>query len=140
MRVGRKPVNDDVRDWLENSLEGRILLRRTFEKACWNCKRPQRFQRVLAVLQRVGDLPGVAIYHDDRVLLRTIELPDISDDCWDLRDRLIESMLPRFWRDMPHFSERKIAREVFRGLPVSVVREFRETLGLIREIRDERAG
>jgi hypothetical protein len=134
-----------LRAWLRDADEGKALfadLAEDFlERKCRTCQNIRPYPRVLMVLRRIGDKPGVEAYAEEGVNLRFMELPDIPDTDAEfarLTEELIELKLPKNWRPLVQLPERRIHREVFRGVSIGAAYDNLIEAGQVEALRKER--
>ncbi len=142
-----------VRAWLNGSTEGRSLLAALTREAledvmlakCEACqamwphpktllKRGQ-FSKVLVVLRRLGRFPGAEVYSEDGVVVRMLELPEMSA-CVEARaEELIAIRLPRTWRHMLALPAKRITCDVFRGISLTETLRYLEEQNALRDLQ-----
>ena len=135
-----------LRSWLKGSAEGKALLSELTQKAfeereeakCRACENMRPYPKVLVVLRRLGQFPGVEVHAEEGVSIRLLELPDVSSDgeIGKRVEELIETRLPRSWRHLSGLPAKRIAREVFRGMSLVEALRHVERGVALKEIQD----
>lgn len=130
-----------LRAWLRDTTDGQAIfagLAEDFlERKCRACQNIRPYPKVLVVLRRIGDKPGAEVYAEEGVNLRFLELPDIPDtdaEYAKMTEELIELKLPKNWRPLVQLPERRIHREVFRGVGIGEALDNLITLGQVEAL------
>ena len=138
-----------LRAWLKGSVDGKAMLGELTEKAiqcvvekrCKACQdvrpRPKQLPKVLVVQQMLGSHPGVTVYAEEGVLVRTRELP--ACEAGSLAEEYIELMLPRTWKKLMGLPAKRIRHGTYRGVSLTEWLYYAELGEAIREIWKVRA-
>ncbi len=135
-----------VRAWLKGSTEGRDLLHRmtqrlveeAVEEKCRVCQQAHPYPRVLVVLRRLGNHPGVEVYSGPGVLVHIEELPDAPGTaaCDLLLEQVLEIRLPKTWRWLLETRARRIHSGVFRAVSLDEWLYYLERAEVFRGLLD----
>lgn len=129
-----------LKAWLEGATQGRALLgiltaealAKHLGERCRKCHNMRPYPKALIVLRRLGEYPGAEVYAEEGVLVRFVELPEMSDE---RVDEFIELRLPRNWRHLMGLPAKRIHSDVFRGMTLQECLRHTERAVALREIR-----
>lgn len=133
-----------IRAWLKGTAEGKKLVeeltQRAFEERheekCRACLETRLFYRVLVVMRRLGEHPGVEVYSDPGVRVKVVELPNVESDVKEIEPllrQLLVNRLPKYWRDLVlNQSEAKLVGYPWHGNTAERILEIQRQLNALR--------